>query len=293
MATRALWKGAISFGLVHVPVQLYSAEKRDALQFDLLDKRDMQPVGYQRFNKQTGKPVAWEQIVKGYEYAKDKYVVLTDADFRAANVEATQTIDILSFVDVEDIPVLYFDTPYYLSPARGGSKGYRLLLETLAQAGKAAIAQVVIRTRQRLAAVMPQNDLLVLCTLRYGYEIRPRDEIEVPEDRKSAVSKKEVEMALQLVKEMSEPFAPKKYKDTYRDDLMARVKKKVKAGDTEVVEEPEEAAEPKRSAEVIDMVALLKKSLGKGKATPSVAHAARRTAHHARRRAAPRESRAR
>lgn len=293
MAARALWKGAISFGLVHVPVQLYSAEKRDALQFDLLDKRDMQPVGYQRFNKQSGKPVPWEQIVKGYEYEKDKYVVLTDADFRAANVEATQTIDILSFVGVEEIPVLFFDTPYYLSPARGGSKGYRLLLETLAQANKAAIAQVVIRTRQRLAAVMPQDDLLVLCTLRYGYEIRPRDEIEVPEDRKSAVSKKEVEMALQLVEEMSEPFAPKKYKDTYRDDLMARVKKKVKAGDTEVVEEPEGSAEPRQSAEVIDMVALLKKSLGKGRATPAAAHAARKTASHSRRRTAHRESRAR
>lgn len=293
MATRALWKGAISFGLVHVPVQLYSAEKRDALQFDLLDKRDMQPVGYQRFNKQSGKPVPWEQIVKGYEYSKDKYVVLTDADFRAANVEATRTIDILSFVDVEDIPVLHFDTPYYLSPARGGSKGYRLLLETLAQAKKAAIAQVVIRTRQRLAAVMPSEGLLVLCTLRYGYEIRPRTEIEVPEEKKSPVSKKEVDMALQLVEEMSEPFSPKKYKDTYRDDLMAQVKKKVKSGDTEVVEAPEEADEPKHTAEVIDMVALLKKSLGKGKATPAVAHAARRTASHSRRRAAPRESRAR
>jgi DNA end-binding protein Ku len=181
---RALWKGAISFGLVHVPVELYSAERRNTLQFDLLDKRDMQPVGYQRINKKNGKVVPWEQIVKGYEHAKGKYVVLSEADFKKANVEATQTIDILSFVELEDIPVIHFDTPHYLVPARGGSKGYMLLMEALREAKKAAIAQIVIRTRQRLAAVMPSDDLLVLCTLRYGYEIRPRKDLEAPHRRK-------------------------------------------------------------------------------------------------------------
>ena len=267
---RALWKGAISFGLVHVPVELYSAEKRNTLQFDLLDKRDMQPVGNQRVNKKNGKVVPWEQIVKGYEHAKGKYVVLSEADFKKANVEATQTIDILSFVDVEDIPVIHFDTPHYLVPARGGSKGYTLLLETLAEAQKAAIAQIVIRTRQRLAAVMPSEGLLVMCTLRYGYEIRPRKELDAPRPKKAAVSKKEVQMALQLVDEMSEPFAPAKYKDTYHDDLLARIRKKVKSGDTETVEEIEETPAPRKSAEVIDLVALLKKSLhaGKGAAKP-------------------------
>src|SRR6185436_6934393 len=214
--SRALWKGAISFGLVHVPVEIFSAEKRHELDFDMLDKRDLQPVGYQRINKKSGKVVPWEQIVKGYEHSKGKYVVLSDADFREANVEKTQTIDILSFVDIADIPVIYFDTPHYLVPARGGSKGYALLLQTLEKAKKAAVAQVVIRTRQRLAAVMPSDGMLVLCTLRYGYEIRPRDELEAPAEKKAAVSGREVDMALQLVKEMSEPFAPKKYKDTYR-----------------------------------------------------------------------------
>ena len=272
---RALWKGAISFGLVHVPVELYSAEKRNSLQFDMLDKRDMQPVGYQRVNKKNGKVVPWEQIVKGYEHAKGEYVVLTEADFKKANVEATQTIDILSFVDVEDIPVIHFDTPHYLVPARGGGKGYTLLLETLQEAKKAAIAQVVIRTRQRLAAVMPSGGMLVMCTLRYGYEIRARDDIEAPKPKKAAVSKKEVQMALQLVDEMSEPFQPKKYKDTYHDDLMARIRKKAKAGDTETVEGPEETPAPRKSAEVIDLVALLKKSLH-GKAPAKTARARKR-----------------
>src|SRR4029079_6489691 len=172
---RPLWTGAISFGLVNVPVSLYSATRHHSLDFDMLDRRDMQPVGYQRINKETGKPVSWEQVVKGYEYEKGRYVVLTDADFKAANVEATQTIDIVSFVDVHEIPVVYFDTPYYLAPARGGAKGYSLLLETLEHADKAAIGQVVIRTRQHLSAILPDKGLLVLCTLRYGYEIRARD----------------------------------------------------------------------------------------------------------------------
>ena len=275
---RALWKGAISFGLVHVPVELHSAEKSNALDFDMLDKRDMQPVGYQRINKKSGKVVPWEQIVKAYQHSKGKYVVLTDTDFREANVEATQTIDILSFVEIEEIPVIHFDTPYYLVPARGGSKGYALLLQTLEQAKKAAVAQVVIRTRQRLAAVMPSSGMLVLCTLRYGYEIRPRDEIDVPAPKKAAVSGREVDMALQLVKEMSEHFSPKKYRDTYREDLMARIRKRVKAGRTEAVEEAEApAAAPRQSAEVIDLMALLKSSLGKAK-PPAKREAARREA---------------
>ena len=266
---RALWEGAISFGLVHVPVALYPAERRDTLSFDLLDKRDMQPVGYQRINKKTGKAVEWDQIVKGYAYEKGHYVVMTDADFKAANVEATQTIDILSFVDMGDIPYSFFDTPYYLVPTRGGARGYALMLETLEHAKKAAIAQVVIRTRQRLAAVVPDDDLLLMHTLRYAYEIRSRDELPVSAKtngkKQRPVSKKEVDMALQLVEEMSESFEPKKYKDTYRDDILARVKKKIKSGKTEEVEEPEEGEAAKPSADVIDLTALLKRSLGHGK----------------------------
>ena len=259
---RPLWTGAISFGLVNVPVSLYSATRHHSLDFDMLDKRDMQPVGYQRINKETGKPVPWEEVVKGYEYEKGRYVVLTEADFKAANVEATQTIDIVSFVEAHEIPVVYFDTPYYLAPARGGAKGYSLLLETLEHAERAAIGQVVIRTRQHLSAIVPARGLLVLCTLRYGYEIRARDEIakKPAAGKKGAVTRKEIQMALQLVEEMSEPFAPTKYKDTYRDDILARVKKKARAGQGKKLDEPG-AAPQRESAEVIDLMAALKRSL--------------------------------
>ncbi|HEX2649501.1 MAG TPA: Ku protein [Burkholderiales bacterium] len=274
---RPLWTGAISFGLVNVPVSLYSATRHHSLDFDMLDKRDMQPVGYQRINKETGKAVPWEEVVKGYEYEKGRYVVMTEADFKAANVEATQTIDIVSFVEAQEIPVVYFDTPYYLAPARGGAKGYSLLLETLEHAEKAAIGQVVIRTRQHLAAIVPDQGLLVLCTLRYGYEIRGRDEIaKKPAGKKGAVTRKEVEMALQLVEQMSESFAPRKYKDTYRDDILARVKKKVRAGKSKKLEEPGEAHK-RESADVIDLMAALKRSL-KGKEGAKHSEKARRRA---------------
>ncbi|MEZ0271370.1 MAG: Ku protein, partial [Methylophilaceae bacterium] len=159
---RAIWKGAISFGLVHIPVELYPAESRKGLDLDMLDKRDFAPVGYKRYNKSTGKDIDWNDIVKGYEYEKGKYVVLTDEDLKRANVEATQTIDILSFVDSEEIPEIYFEQPYYLKPARGGAKVYVLLRETLKRAGKVGIAQVVIRTKQHVAALLPMDKAIVL-----------------------------------------------------------------------------------------------------------------------------------
>ena len=263
--SRALWKGAISFGLVHVPVELRSAERRNSLDFDLLDRRDMSPVGYQRVNKETGKVVPWEEIVKGYEHKKGEYVVVTDEDFRRANVEATQTIDIVSFVNLAEIPLIYFDTPYYLAPGRGGDKGYALMRQTLKRADKAGIAQVVIRSRQRLAALVPQGEMLILNTLRYEYEIRPADEIDLPKGRKAEATAREVAMALKLVEEMTEEWRPDKYHDTYREDLMKHIKKKIRSGDTETVEEPEEPAEGRKSAEVIDLVSLLKRSIGQAK----------------------------
>jgi DNA end-binding protein Ku len=263
--SRALWKGAISFGLVHVPVQLHSAEKRNTLDFDLLDRRDMHPVGYQRINKETGKVVPWEEIVKGYEHKKGEYVVVTDEDFRRANVEATQTIDIINFVNLADIPLIYFDTPYYLAPGRGGDKGYALMRQTLKRADKAGIAQVVIRSRQRLAALVPDGDMLILNTLRYDYEIRPHDDIDLPAGKKAVANAREVAMALKLVEEMTDEWRPEKYHDTYREDLLKHIRKKIKSGDTETVAEPEEPAEKRKSAEVIDLVSLLKRSIGQAK----------------------------
>jgi DNA end-binding protein Ku len=259
---RSLWKGAISFGLVNVPVELHSAKKRAAeLDMTMLDKRDLAPVGYQRVNKATGKEVAWRDVVKGYEYKDDKYVVLSDEDFRRANPEASRTVDILAFVELADIEPQYFETPYYLKPEKRGEKAYALLRETLQKAGKAGVASVVIRTKQYLAALVAQDDLLVLNTLRYAEELKAPSELEVP---KAKVTPKELDMALRLVDDMADKWQPAKYKDTYRDDLLKRIKEKVKAGQTEELTEPEkDAARPAKGADVIDLMALLKKSVEK------------------------------
>jgi len=262
---RAIWKGAISFGLVHIPVELYPAESRHGLDLDMLDKRDFAPVGYKRYNKETGKDIDWNDIVKGYEYEKGKYVVLTDADLKRANVEATQTIDILSFADAEEIPPIYFEQPYYLKPARGGAKVYVLLRETLRRAGKVGIAQVVIRTKQHVAALLPMEDVIVLNLLRYHDELRSPDELELPDakDKKAAVTDKEVKMALSLLEDMTEAWHPEQYHDTYRDDVMAMVEKKIEADQTHAITEPERGEEQApSSAKVIDLMELLKKSIG-------------------------------
>ena len=263
--SRSLWKGSISFGLVNIPVLLYSAENRNSFDLTLLDRRDMKPVGFKRYNKTTGKEVAWEQIVKGYEYEKNRYVVLTDEDFRRANVEATQTIDILSFVRGEDISPTYFETPYFLAPDKRGEKGYALLRETLTKTGKAAIATVVIRTRQYIAAVIPWNEMMVLNTLRYANELRPTKELQIPTNslKTPGVTSRELEMATKLVEEMSERWKPAQYKDTYREDLMRLINKRIKAGKTEVVTGPEEgeAQDKPGRAKVVDLMALLKRSV--------------------------------
>jgi DNA end-binding protein Ku len=257
---RSLWKGAISFGLVNVPVELHSAKKRTAeLDMTMLDKRDLAPVGYKRVNKATGKEVAWGNVVKGYEYKDDKYVVLSDEDFRRANPEASRTVDILAFVDLADIEPQYFETPYYLVPEKRGEKAYALLRETLEKAGKAGIASVVIRTKQYLAALVAQDQLMVLNTLRYADELKAPAELAIP---KAKVTAKELDMALRLVEDMADEWDPKKYKDTYREDLLKRIKEKVKAGQTEELTEPEEGAgKPAKGAEVIDLMSLLKQSV--------------------------------
>jgi len=259
---RSLWKGAISFGLVNVPVELHSAKKRAAeLDMTMLDKRDLAPVGYKRVNKSTGKEVAWGDVVKGYEYKDDKYVVLSDEDFRRANPEASRTVDILAFVELADIQPQYFETPYYLVPEKRGEKAYALLRETLEKAGKAGIASVVIRTKQYLAALVAEDDVMVLNTLRYADELKEPGELKIP---KARVTAKELDMALRLVEDMADDWQPSKFKDTYREDLLKRIKEKVKAGQTEELTEPDPDAEkPAKGADVIDLMALLKKSVEK------------------------------
>ena len=263
---RGLWKGAISFGLVHVPVELFSAEKRSTeLDLTMLDKRDLAPVGYKRYNKATGEDVPWNEIVKGYEYADGKYVVLSEEDFRRANVEASRTVDIVAFVDATEILPVYYETPYYLAPGKRGEKAYALLRDALKKSGKVGIATVVIRTRQYLAAVMPQGELLVMNTLRYADEIRAPKELDV-DTSAAKVTAKEIDLALRLIKDMEEDWKPEKYKDTYREDLLRRIEEKVKAGQTEEITAPDKESKEPGGAEVIDLMALLRKSVeGKGK----------------------------
>ena len=267
---RVLWKGAISFGLVHIPVGLYSAEKRNSFDLTMLDRRTMKPVGFKRYNKETGEDVSWDDIVKGYEYEKNRYVVLTEEDFKRANVEATQTVDILSFVDEDEISSMYFETPYYLAPDKRGHKGYALLRETLKQTGKIGIANVVIRTRQYVAALIPVGDVIVMNTLRYANELRGTDEFEVPSRNLKAagVNAREIEMAQRLVDGMTAKWNPEEYRDTYHEDLMALIERRVQAGQTEVIIEPsQEGEERPAKGEVIDLMALLKRSVeAKGKA---------------------------
>lgn len=262
---RVLWKGAISFGLVHVPVSLYPASRSESLSFDMIDKRDFSPVGYKRYNKRTGEEISRENIVKGYEYEKGEYVVVTDEDFKQANVEATQTVDIVSFVDAASVAPYYYDTPYYLEPGKRGEKGYALLREILRKTGRVGIANVVIRSKQHLAALIPLERMLLMNTLRFAHEIRPASELNLPEEGAGGLSDKEMAMAERLVDDMTEKWKPEQYKDTYSLDLMAQIEKKIKSGETHAITPASEegAGEPRRGAEVIDLVSLLRRSLDK------------------------------
>jgi len=264
---RGLWKGAISFGLVNVPVELFSAQKRSAeLDLTMLDKRDLAPVGYKRVNKASGKEVPWDDVVKGYEYEDDKYVVLSEEDFRRANPDASKTVDIMAFVELADIAPQYFETPYYLAPGKRGEKAYALLRDAMAKAGKAGIATVVIRTKQYLAALVPQGDALVLNTLRYHDELKSAQDLDIPEKLKGAkATSKELDMALTLVDDMADDWQPERYRDTYHEDLLKRVEEKIKAGQTEAITEPEKEERPAKGAEVIDLMSLLKKSVAGGR----------------------------
>ena len=262
-----IWKGAISFGLVHVPVQLYPATQSESVGFNLLDKRSMDPIGYKQINKKTGKEVTRDNIVRGFEYEKGKYVVMSDAEIRAANPESTQTVNILTFVEAPDISFLSLDTPYYLAPDRKGEKVYALLRDALKASGKVGIASVVLHNKQHLAALIPVGPALALNTLRWADEVRDFDTFKFPAEdpKKAGVSAKELEMAQRLIDDMSGAWNPQDYHDTFRDDIMALVDKKVREGKTEEVSDVEEAGTRKTSAEILDLSELLKRSLKKGK----------------------------
>ncbi|GFM73963.1 non-homologous end joining protein Ku [Pseudomonas cichorii] len=263
---RAIWKGAISFGLVHIPVALVSATSSQGVDFDWLDKRSMDPVGYKRINKVTGKEVTGQNIVKGVEYEKDRYVVLSEEEIRSAHPRATQTIEIFGFVDSQQIPLQNIDTPYYLAPDKRGGKVYALLRETLKDTQKVALANVVLHTREHLAAVMPLDSALVLVILRWPADVRGLDELELTEEVTDvSLTKSERDMAKRLVKDMSADWQPDEYRDTFQEKIMHLVETKAREGHLEEVG-TDTAEEERQSADVIDLTDLLRRSLA-GKST--------------------------
>ncbi|AVJ22644.1 MULTISPECIES: Ku protein [Pseudomonas] len=269
---RAIWKGAISFGLVHIPVSLVSATSSQGVDFDWLDKRSMDPVGYKRINKTTGKEVTKDNIVKGVAFEKGRYVVLSEDEIRSAHPKSTQTIEIIAFVASDQIPLQNIDTPYFLAPDKRGGKVYALLREALKKTGKVALANVVLHTKQHLAALMPLESALVLVMLRWPAEVRSLDELELGSDvTKPTLAKGELDMAKRLVEDMSADWQPDEYRDSFQDKIRALVAKKAKAGKIEDVETAE-GGEERKSADVIDLTELLKRSLaGKPAAKKSAA----------------------
>jgi DNA end-binding protein Ku len=272
-APRVLWKGAISFGLVHIPVALYSATADHGIDFDWLDKRTMDPVGYKRINKKTGKEIAREQIVKGIEYEDGQYVVLTDAEIAAAYPKTTQTVEIETFVPADSIPFVYLERPYYVAPINRGAKVYALLRETLQRTGRVGIARVVIQTKQHLAVLVPTGPGLVLNLLRWGADIRPWKDLPLPAEgaKAAGLSERELKMAGELVKDMSSDWDPDEFKDSFKEEIMRLVDRKVASGDTEAVTKQEAVEDDGRgSAKILDLTELLQRSLRKGsKAAPA------------------------
>ncbi|MEJ8823743.1 Ku protein [Variovorax humicola] len=274
MATgsRTLWKGAISFGLVHIPIGLHTATTEQGVDFDWLDKRTMDPVGYKRVNKRTGREIDKDNIVKGVEYEDGKYVVISPEEIEAVYPRTTQTIEIQRFVDANAIPFVYLERPYYVAPVNRGHKVFALLREVLLKSGKIGLAKVVIATKQHLAALVPSDKALVLNLLRWGDEVKSLDGLDLPPagTKDAKISAAEMKMAEQLVKDMSGEWKPEDFKDEFKHEVMKLVDKKVKAGDTETVIQPEEEA-PSEGAEIIDLTELLARSLKGGKASKPAA----------------------
>jgi DNA end-binding protein Ku len=274
---RAIWKGSISFGLVNIPIALYPATRREELEFRLLHKSDLSPVNYKRVAEKDGKEVSWDEIVKGYEYEKGKYVVLKDEDFERVDLEATQTVDIRDFVNQEEIDPMFFYKPYYLEPKKGGDKAYALLRDALKNSKKVGIAKVVIKTRQYLAGVKPEDGALVLELMHFADELADSEKLHLP--KKVEMGKREMTMAKSLIDSMASKWNPEKYHDDYREALMEVIEEKVEAGGKEIEEKTRKAPKPTK---VIDLVSVLQKSLEQAGAKRRTTRKSRtRKAHHA------------
>lgn len=262
---RPIWKGSIAFGLVSIPVELYSAEKRTELHFHLLDLRTQSRVHYERINDETGEEVPWNDVVKAFEFEKDNYVVLKDEDFKRAAPKAFKTIDIESFVDLDEIEYPYFDRPYYLVPENGAEKAYVLLRDALKAAHKVGIAKIVIRSKQYLACVIPSNTSLMLNLLRFDQELRKEDEFNFPREtlKTYRITEKEIDMAKELIAGMTSSWEPRIYHDEYRESLMKWIEEKATHGKRKATKKKPEKADDE--SKVIDFMELLSKSLASAK----------------------------
>ena len=291
-STRTLWKGAITFGLVHIPIALYSATAESDLDFDWLDKRSMDPVGYKRVNKKTGKDIDKENIVKGIAYGDGQYVVLSAEEIAAAYPRTTQTIEMECFVNADDVPFVYLERPYYVAPINKGEKVYALLREALKQTNKVGIAKVVIQTKQHLAVLIPCGPALVLNLLRWGGEIRSWEDLKLPPVGAKAAGLKdsELNMAKQLIGDMAGDWSADQFRDSFREEIMKLVETKAKAGQTETVTPVQDDPASPRSADVIDLTELLRRSLQAGKAAGAPAPAKKAAAKKAAAKPAARKS---
>lgn len=271
---RAIWKGSISFGLVNIPIGLYPATRKEELKFRMLRRSDLSPINYKRVAEKDGKEVPWDDIVKGYEYEKGKYVVLKDEDFQRVDIEATQTVDIQDFVDLDEIDPMYFYKPYYLEPQKGGDKAYVLLRDSLKSTNKVGIAKVVIKTRQYLAGVKPEDSVLILELMHFADELADPGKLHVP--KKLEPGKREMDMAKALIGSMTAKWNPEKYHDDYREAVMKVIEEKVEHGGEEIETKPKKAPKPTK---VIDLVSVLQKSLAEAGAAKKTARTKRAGKH--------------
>ncbi|MEJ7913120.1 MAG: Ku protein [Chitinophagaceae bacterium] len=254
---RPIWSGAISFGLVNIPVKLISAVQSEEIDFDMLSKKDMAPIRYARIDTKTDKEVPWKEIVKGFQYAKGKYVIVEAEDFERASPEKSKAIDIVQFVKQEEIDPILYEKPYYLIPAKGGEKPYRLLLKALEESGTIGIAEFMLRNRQHVCAVKAHKDILLLNQMRYQEEIKELPEVEVP--KKEKISDKELQLAMKLVEQLTEKFDAAAFKDTYIEELKKIIKAKAAGKQVRIAEQPKET-----TGAVKDLMEILKQSLNTG-----------------------------
>lgn len=268
---RPIWTGTLSFGLLNVPIRLMTAERKVDLHFRMLDQRNNQPVRYERVNAESGEEVPWKDIVKAYEYSKGSYVVLEESDIKSAAAEAHETVEIDTFIDAGVLTPAYFEKPYFLVPGKKAEKGYVLLRETLKRTGKIGIARVVIRTREYLCAVMPQDEALMLILLRFPQELVSEEEYDLPSKAISEyrISDRELEMAGELIESMSGKFQPENYKDEFRERLTKVIEQRLASKGLTTTLEEEEPAHANATTNVVDFMALLKKSIEGKKRTPA------------------------